>query len=311
MTLFVFLNELSQPQGSIPPEPAGEVAARFVRLLRRVRRERRDSVLHTVVPLHDVRIGDDYSFAMWRNDGDRRDEWRFLRSLEDRAPFRVRLAELGIDAMETDYRHGETRAEGLGLAHMFGGLAVSFDHDLSWHEERVRLLREALVETDDGDIDIDTSDVETMHASHREHVGAHADWLEHACRQAAVDGGDLWRRREELLPHLAFLPRVEAQLAALKSSQPWFAAVSARLEELNTALSEWDPARAPEPAWRSRVTPEHVQRRQLCRFEDLDGETRIFDLHARFTPGAGRLHFRLDADRRRAIVAHVGRKLGE
>jgi hypothetical protein len=37
----------------------------------------------------------------------------------------------------------------------------------------------------------------------------------------------------------------------------------------------------------------------------------VFDLHARFTPGAGRLHFRLDPEPRRAVIAHVGRKLGE
>jgi len=311
MALYVFLNELSQPDNPIAAEPGGLVVNGLVDLLRAVKRRRRDTVLHSAVPLRDVRIGDRYSIAVWCNDGDRREEWRFLRSLQDRAPFQVRLAELGIDVMETDYRHGENRAEGLGLAHMFGGLAVSLDYEPRWRDLRVALTREALEERDDGDVDIVAADVETVHASHQGHVAELQDWLEHACRQPVADGADLWRRREELFPALDFLPRVEAQLRALHASNPWFGAVAQRLDELNRAVAEWNPANTPEPPYRSRVTPEHAQRKRLCRFEDLDGEIRVFDLHARFTPGAGRLHFRLDAPRRCAIVAHAGRKLGE
>jgi len=311
MALYVFLNELSQPDNAIAAEPGGLVVNGLVDLLRAVKRRRRDTVLHSSVPLRDVRIGDSYSIAVWCNDGDRREEWRFLRSLQDRAPFQVRLAELGIDVMETDYRHGEDRAEGLGLAHMFGGLAVSLDYEPRWRDLSVALTREALEERDDGDVDIVAADVETVHACLREHVDELREWLAHACHQPVADGPDLWRRREELFPRLEFLPRVEAQFRPLQARNPWFGAVSQRLDELSAALSEWDPAESPAPSYRSLVTSEHEQRKRLCRFEDLDGEIRVFDLHARFTPGAGRLHFRLDPARRRAIVAHVGRKLGE
>jgi hypothetical protein len=311
MALYVFLNELSQPDNPIAAEPGGLVVNGLVDLLRAVKRRRRDTVLHSAVPLRDVRIGESYSIAVWCNDGDRREEWRFLRSLQDRAPFQVRLAELGIDVMETDYRHGEDRAEGLGLAHMFGGLAVSLDYEPRWRDLSVLLTREALEEREDGEVDIVAADVETVHASHPDHVEEHGDWLEHACRQPVADGADLWRRRGELFPRLDFLPRVEGQLRALQASNPWFGAVAQRLDELNAVLGDWDPTNTPEPQYRSRVTPEHAQRKRLCRFEDLDGEARVFDLHARFTPGAGRLHFRLDPEPRRAVIAHVGRKLGE
>ncbi len=311
MALYVFLNELSQPDNAIAPEPGGLVVNGLVDLLRAVKRLRRDAVLHSAVPLRDVRIGDSYSIAVWCNDGDRREEWRFLRSLQDRAPFQVRLAELGIDVMETDYRLGEDRAEGLGLAHLFGGLAVSLDYEPRWRDLSVALTREALEERDDGEVDIVAADVETVHASRQGHVAELRDWLAHACRLPVSDGGDLWRRRDELFPRLDFLPRVEGQLRALQASNPWFGAAARRLEELNAVLDHWDPANTPEPHYRSRVTSEHTRRKRLCRFEDLDGKTRVFDLHARFTPGAGRLYFRLDAERRRAVVAHVGRKLGE
>lgn len=310
MALYVFFNELSQPEGAIVAPEARDVADRFVTLLRAIRRERRDAVLHSVAPLASVQIGEDYSLAVWCNDGDRREEWRFLRSLQDRAPFRVRADALGIDAMEVDYLYEERRAEGLGLAHMLGGLAVSLAYNGDWQDPTLPLDRQTLEETEDGDVDICSTEVETPHASEPDHVEVQRDWLAEAGRPPARDGVELWGRRAEMFPSLDFLPRVEQQLRALGPGNPWFRAVAARLAEIDRAVRDWDPAEAPLPEFSSKVTHEHEGRRQLCRFEDLDGETRVFDLHARFTPGHGRLHFRLDAEARRAIVAHVGRKLG-
>jgi hypothetical protein len=62
--------------------------------------------------------------------------------------------------------------------------------------------------------------------------------------------------------------------------------------------------------WRSRVTPESETRRHLCKFADFDGESRIFDLHGRFTPGEGRIYFRLVPQERTATIAYIGLKLG-
>ncbi|WP_346174857.1 hypothetical protein [Streptomyces cuspidosporus] len=47
----------------------------------------------------------------------------------------------------------------------------------------------------------------------------------------------------------------------------------------------------------------------MCRFTDLDGETSTFDLHARFTTGAGRIHFRLVPEERTIRLAHIGSKI--
>jgi hypothetical protein len=58
------------------------------------------------------------------------------------------------------------------------------------------------------------------------------------------------------------------------------------------------------------VTPEAETRKRLCRFEDFDGIERTFDLHGRFTPGPGRVYFRLVPELGAATVAHVGAKLG-
>ncbi|MGH3276606.1 MAG: hypothetical protein ACRDNZ_20045 [Streptosporangiaceae bacterium] len=42
----------------------------------------------------------------------------------------------------------------------------------------------------------------------------------------------------------------------------------------------------------------------------MDDVERTFDLHGRFTPGAGRVYFRLAPQDRQARIAHIGLKLG-
>ena len=310
MALLVFLNELSRPQEPLQPTVAKGLLDRLVKLLQELKKTRQDIALHSAEPLKDMSVGADYPLARWCNDGDCREEWRFLRALENRAPFGSGLEELGEPLLRVEYRFQGTVASGLGWAHLASGLAISFDHSASWQVDRVPLTRGTLQEDPAGDIAWKEEAVEAMHAAQPPHIQQHRAWLAQACRQPARDPNDLWQRRAELYPHLEFLPRVQAQLCELHPAHPWFREIAQRLEELDVAVGEWNPALAPTPAWRSHVTPEHVQRRQLCMFEDLDKQERCFDLHARFTPGAGRLHFRLDANRRKAIVAHAGTKLG-
>ncbi|MBT2543236.1 hypothetical protein J7E99_21670 [Streptomyces sp. ISL-44] len=81
----------------------------------------------------------------------------------------------------------------------------------------------------------------------------------------------------------------------------------ARLEE---SAARWDPAEAAVPAWQgARITPEHERRRLLCHFTDEEGEEHCYDLHGRFTPGAGRLHFRLMPNEGALEIAYIGRKI--
>lgn len=120
----------------------------------------------------------------------------------------------------------------------------------------------------------------------------------------------MWERCPDLFPHLRFLPHVEAQMRELK--QYWVHPVRKRLAEMDRAAQLWQADTDPDgPQWGSLVTPEHATRkRDLCRFTDLDGTEQYFDTHLRFTPGAGRLHFRFLKGNRRVHIAHIGHKLG-
>lgn len=111
----------------------------------------------------------------------------------------------------------------------------------------------------------------------------------------------------DVFPDLEFLPRVQDNLAKLSTA--WVEPVKERLAELQTATARWDVTAQPAPDWLSHVTPESQSRRQLCQFVDLDGTVRLFEMHARVTPGAGRVYFRLDGAKGKLVIAHIGQKL--
>ncbi|WP_462165605.1 hypothetical protein [Frankia sp. AiPs1] len=171
------------------------------------------------------------------------------------------------------------------------------------------MTRQQLVEGDGASsaLRIAEDSVSVRHAARPEHVDAHRTWLSTSGLDQIRTPGSLWKSRLDIFPNLSLLPRVEADLLGLDPVRLRQAAD--RLAEMELATSGWDPAITATPRWMSKVTPESEQRKLLCIFQDIDGTRRSFDLHARFTPGPGRIHFRLDAATRKLVVAYIGRKI--
>ena len=198
-------------------------------------------------------------------------------------------------------------AIGLGLAAWHGELAVSIDRS-PWQTEGVDLQCYTVSESDDGSIVEEDTIVSARHATDPTHLLAHEDWLSQPARDLPRTPHELWTNRTQWYPNVAFTSRVEAQIRGLPASSPSFRQIAQKLLALQDSISKWSGVGPPD--WQINVVPENERRHQHCEFEDLDGEIRLFELHVRYTPGANRIHFRLDALAHRIIVAHVGRKLG-
>jgi hypothetical protein len=201
---------------------------------------------------------------------------------------------------------GETLVA-FGDAHMSEGLLVSFRTssvwDLAWIEGTRTYLAEA-----EGEIQLMSENVEVRHGSAESHLDPHVEWLSLAGATDVESGADLESKCGDMFTKLKFLPRAADQLRAL--DRQWVVPVAQSLALMNRALVEWS-ADAAHPSWYTHVTPDSQSRREegLLDFRDFDGVVRTFDTHARFTPGAGRIHFRLDSATRTATVAHVGQKI--
>ncbi|XVQ87260.1 hypothetical protein ACQP2K_07525 [Microbispora siamensis] len=306
MAVLLFLNELSTATEA-PPQRTNEVMAELVELLRAIRGWRGDLALVTPVALKSMELTPGYSVQQWiAADGANRDRWRLIQAIRNRAPFNSVLAQ-GADA-DVEYRHGDRLAKGLGAAHLSDGLAISLSYESAWDDAWISLDRKMLAEDDQGEVVLHEDTIEVRHATTRLHAETHKGWVQETGRDSLTSGAALWESKEHFFPHLTFLPRVEDDLRNLR--QDWIRPVVAVLIKLERSIAEWGESLAALPDWQTKVSQEFEGRERLCHFEDLDGHTRVFEWHARFTPGAGRLHFRVVAEDRSARIAYIGRKLG-
>jgi len=281
--------------------------AEFVEMLRLIRGWRRDTALVTEHPLKSTELAPGYSVQQWISaSGANRDRWRLILAIQNRAPYRSVLP-AGVDD-EVDYRYDGRRASGFGAAHLADGLAVSLPIDPVWDAPWVAATRTLLSEDVAGKPALIEDEVPVRHASDRTHVHHHKSWVEEVGHQELTSGIALWKGRLDHFPQLDFLPRVADDLRDLRPD--WIGPVANVLLNLQRTVADWQRQGTPMPAWRSKVSPESASREHLCQFEDLDGQRRLFEWHARFTPGPGRLHFRLVPESRTIRVAYIGRKLG-
>lgn len=308
MALLGFLNELSMP----PDDAAREVSAaqlrQFARSVNAVHRLRRDFALQTQELIKGWRLGRDLTFDDFLADPVNKDDARILLGAVNRAPLRRDLAAARVNDHALEYQVDGAAAEAFGLADLYDGLAFSFDQP-PWQARSIIVQRTGLIETDTGAVELIATNIGVRNATTPEHVAQHRPWLDHAGKPRFEDFADFEAHRVNRLANIDFLDHALGQLRGINPDQPRWNAICTRLDELQEAMVEWDPAATPAPAWRTKVTGEGETRRRLCNFEDLDGVVRCFDEHARFTPGMGRVHFRIDAANRRLIVAHIGDKL--
>lgn len=276
----------------------------FVALLRYVKQVRPEAALVSPVKREDLELAHGYYVNQWIGARPRnKDLWRFIQGMQNRAPYSAVLPPGTAEG--TEYAINGKEAKGLGAAHLMDGLLVSLLVDPAWDALWVDAICDEL---DDEGAEILSGPVSVRHAATKEHAHSHEDWVRRSGLSAFRFGSDIWDAHADAYPYLEFLPRVEADLADL--GPEWVIPAANRLSTLNEAVAEWDPKVAGEPLWRSKVTPESENRRKYCWWDDLDGERRLFDLHARFTPGAGRIHMRLVAAASKVRIAYIGRKLG-
>ncbi|MEU8271953.1 hypothetical protein AB0B89_32960 [Sphaerisporangium sp. NPDC049002] len=305
MRVLLFFNELScsAPQ---PREQVDEAMKQFVRVLRAVTDQRQDAALISDVKLKELELAPGYYLAEWSGRPANVDLWRWIRRMQNRAPFSDVLPP-GVGE-GVDYFSDGRAAKALRAAHLLDGMSVSLLVDTAWNTPWVQANRSVLTEDPNGEALLLEEAVEVRHGATLDHLRLHMEWIKQIGIPALKRGSEIWESRMDLYPSLLFLPQTEQQFSELRLD--WVVPAAQELRRIDHAIGDWDPQRTREPTWRSNVTPEGETRRRLCKFKDFDGIPRVFDLHGRFTPGHGRVYFRLDPQTGKAIVAHVGLKLG-
>ncbi|MFF2378819.1 hypothetical protein [Streptomyces sp. NPDC058108] len=288
-----------------PPEVADAIDE-LIGVLREVR-SWREIALATRTPLAQSELARGYYYQQWAADNRHRNQRQYIKALRNRAPFAEVLPQ-GITSGEVEYEFAGEAVEGIGVAHLMDGLCLSLPLATAWHQPWLEVVVRTLLENDEGQLVMREATERVRHSSRPIDLKPHEEWGRSTGLDAVDSAARLWEERADFFPSLRFLPRVRKDLEALQT--PAFVQVRGLLARLEESASLWNPAVAAVPSWQgAKVTPEHEQRKRLCHFAGEDGEVRCYDLHGRFTPGAGRLHFRLVPQEGILEIAYIGQKI--
>jgi hypothetical protein len=282
----------------------------FVQVLRAARKIRDDLALVSNVPLPAIPAGATemgLTAFLQQRGGRNRDSLRFILSLANHAPF-SQAPSLKVPDDGEEFQFDDRPAQGLGFAAANRQLATSMD-PARWPDTTIWVDRLWLEEDDQGGDVFRKETAEVRHAASLDHVDSNAQFLREMTLPQPLTGASLWKDRAQVFPRMLFLPRVEDQLTSVAHGSEKLMSIFQALTKLNLAVTKWDPEADAFPPWGIRVTPEGEQRKLLCSFDDLDGSKRCFDMHTRFNPRPGRIHFRIREEDKILVVAHIGRKL--
>jgi hypothetical protein len=175
MSTELAFNELSHNTPASNLAVARSLMSNLVRVLRLAHANGANQGLRTREDFAWLPIAEGYNVAQWRNDPlVDHVERNLLRTLVTRAKLLDESADVTVleDLEKREFRYGETKADGLGVAYCLRGLGISFLVPI-WDVDSVDLNQTRI--DDCGNIVDD--EVAVKHASKISHIENHLDWL--------------------------------------------------------------------------------------------------------------------------------------
>lgn len=181
------------PAADIPS--ARRLMSELISTLRQATTSGVNRVLRTQNDINIIEIAPNYPIASWRNDNEvSREERSYFRTLTAKAP-------VWVDAIEdiknnfdlSDVYYQEMQAIGLGFALVSNCIPVSLLSNDCWDASYLQVKFSYM----DEDGDIISESVDIIHASRRQHIQNHINWIQERIRRAIYNGLELWDRREE------------------------------------------------------------------------------------------------------------------
>jgi hypothetical protein len=312
MDLEIVLNELSLRTPAPDIQTARQWMSDLISTVRTATAQGVKKVIRTQSDFQGTVLAPDYPLRRWRNDPEVDRETRlFFKTLITKAPFLTDVVDPEIENRVnlSDFKHQGEQASGLGHALLLNALALSLRSKEQWYLSRLEL---EVTRLDENENFIDEL-VEIIHASCRDHVLEHADWIKNTIRTKVNDGLDLWNRKDELLPSLEFCESVAKQLQSIRTGNLELQPVVKALFELEVYCKNRKTGAFSlegyliEASRESQPTLNKYGKQRT--FRCLDGKERLFDWHVKLKLCNWRIHFFPDVGQGKIIIGYVGRHL--
>jgi hypothetical protein len=304
MAIPLCLNDLSCKDWPESIEERVSFIVQLAKVLTEVKKLRRESYLLAEARIGELLIGG-VTLASFFSNGHARDSIRVILAFSNASPYES-FGEVGAGGFECNV--AGRSGKGLLFATLLNTSTVSFASAPQWKSADISVVLEELDEIE-GAVQITREQRQVTNIASVDHVAIHKRRLLEFGIESVASAEEIWAKKSDLFPSLRFLSRIERQIYSVCADNLVRQQVMRRLVELERTAREWDPQLQQFPEWCSKVTPEAEQRKRLCEFVDDDGITRCYDLHARYTPGAGRIHFRLVPEVRTLEIGYIGPKL--
>jgi hypothetical protein len=262
-------------------------------------------VIRTKNDILNITLAVDYPLLRWLNDQEVDIEMRrYIMVLTTKVPFWEDLPDLHDNVLAHEFIFDGRKAEGLGVAYLLESLAVSLPSEESWNSALLILNAKRISEDDQ----LEEKTIEVIHASCPSHVDEHIQWISEHLYSGVQDGPDLWNRRAELFPSLAFCEAVGERIQSL--SPTMLNPVVRCMSDLEAYCRGWSAGRFDSTQLARKATRESqatlnqygTERNFLC----PGGERRIFSWHVRLTPHSWRVYFDPEPRTRTMIIGYVG-----
>ncbi|MBW4521021.1 MAG: hypothetical protein KME16_15120 [Scytolyngbya sp. HA4215-MV1] len=311
MALDIVLNELSLQSPASDTLTARMWLSDFIQTIRAIKAQAgRQAILRTQYDFHNILLAPDYPLRRWLNDSEvDREEQRFIRTLATKAPFSQDVLDAEVQAIEgnigsCEFRYQGQQAIGLGVACILDIIPVSLTSKPCWDCSYLDL--------DVIRIDGDDEKITTVHASRKEHLQDHIEWIKSRLLRGIHDGLTLWNNRNELFPNLQFCDSVGEQLKALRVGNVMLNPIEKRLFDLQEYAVSWVTGAFDSDNIACKATLESEatlnQYSQERTFACPDGQDRVFSWHVRLTPLAWRIHF-YPSQSGKIIIGYIGHHL--
>lgn len=310
-----YLNELSLPN-CVSDDIAREVFQKFGDYYQRAR----------IAGIREIKISDNfytyllapgYTFNHWLGDNRADEDLKtLLKNVLGTLPY--------INQIFEDYQreydrpltilYNGSNCIGLGLSSdkIFNSIAFSFESN-EWNLSTYPVQITSIQEANNGELEEYTESATARNISNVPHTEVHRQFINSNVINTVLSGRELWEKREDLFPNLIFCESVRSQIISIPANSISFAQIIGRLFDLQNSAIRFDNT-PPKPIdFLTKTTPESNGRIQdfgnrltiLC----PDKQNRLFSWHARYTPGAGRIHIFPIKSERRIVVGYIGQKI--
>ncbi len=267
--------------------------------------------IRTQADFHVMVLAENYPLSRWRNDNEvNREERTFLRTLATKAPLSVDIPNLEIkikaENPDCELSLEDSQAEGFKVAYYLETLAISLKSESLWNSSRIKL---ELIQIDEQGELVQES-LEVLHASQKNHVLEHADWIKNRLQSEMLNGMELWNRRDELFASMQFCNAGNKQLRRLRTGEKKLELVLEVLSILDNCAQNWQAGYFSlegypfEESGESEATLNQYWRERtfLC----PDGEERLFERHVKLKECNWRIHFFPEVKTKKVIIGYVG-----